>query len=160
MTGPELRSRSDVRLDDWRRRNLLAAPDSRRINPEPLLRATPSAMAFWQGSMGGPISGSGSCSGVGGCEIGRWRPRGPSGDDWSEVYAEGYAGVDTVEGPPGLCTDRGVILRVGNVNPGCSGGRGANHEGGGGSGSELISPGANGGGREGAIVGFYVSSQR
>ena len=36
--------------------------------------------------------------GVGGWDVGGLRPRGPSGDDWSEVNA----GVDALDGPDGL----------------------------------------------------------
>lgn len=85
-----------ARVEDWRRRlNLLAAPEILRISPEPLLRAAASAIALWLSIVGVATRGSGSCSGVGGCDAGRLRPRGPSGDDWSE----GYAGVDELEGP-------------------------------------------------------------
>ena len=93
-----------ARVEDWRRGlNLLAAPEILRISPEPLLRTKASAIALG-------TRGSGSCIGVGGWEAGGLRPRGPSGDDWSDVYA----GVDALEGPEGLRTDLGVIVRVGN----------------------------------------------
>lgn len=93
------------------------------------------------------------------------RPRGPSGDDWSEVNA----GVDALDGPDGLCIDRGVIVRVDNVTACLSRASGSesDHIGGGESCSESSSESAmisrwgraDDHAREGAMAGLYVSSE-
>lgn len=90
------------------------------MSPGPLLRTRASAIALGN-------RGSGSWIGVGGCDVGGLRPRGPSGDDWSDAYA----GVDALEGPDGLRSDLGVIVRVGNGTVCLSNGSEGNHMGGG-----------------------------
>lgn len=107
-TGPELQSRFAALFEDCRRRvSLLAAPlDIRRIKPGPLLNAMASLMALGLERSGTGTVGSGSCNGVGGHEEGRLRPRGPSGDDCSEVYA----GVDDNDSLAGLRAEAAVML--------------------------------------------------
>lgn len=76
----------------------MAAPwDILRINPGPLLIATASLIAFCLGDLGILVIGSGSCRGVGGSEKRAKRPRGPSGEDCTDVSA-GVVDDEVAEG--------------------------------------------------------------
>lgn len=65
--------------------------------------------------IGTASNGSGSCNGGGRGNEGKLRPRGPSGEDCSEVYA----GVDDNDGPVGLMVAVGVMLDGNSVTFGC-----------------------------------------
>lgn len=55
-------------------------------------------MEFWLGEIGEEKLDSGNCRGGGEYKGGRFRPLGPSGDDWMEVFVE----LVVKDGAPGL----------------------------------------------------------
>ena len=78
--------------------------------------ATTSDIALGSGDEGRLKDDSGNCSGVGGFEYGRFRPRGPSGDDCIEVFA-----VVDVEVPVGVTAGAGVTVNGTEVTVFCLG---------------------------------------
>ncbi len=70
-------------------------------------------MALGLDRIGATSIGSGSSNGVGGCEEGELRPRGPSGDDCIDVCA----GVVDKEGQAEVMVEIGVMLNDNGVIP-------------------------------------------
>lgn len=66
-----------------------------------------SPMALADGGDVEPMADSGSCTRVGDGKIGRSRPRGPSGDDCTELFV----GLDVKEGTLVLRVETGVSVQ-------------------------------------------------